>query len=191
MAWQCPECKEYHIDADALILQFLDKNGEEVSAGENGEIVCTSLFNYAMPMIRYAIGDVGIPSEGVCDCKRGLPLMRMVEGRKDSLLVLPNGQMLTPRAFTFAVHLFRFYDQLDKFRVIQKRLDYFEFNLKLKNNRVPEETIEKELLAHLNTTFSLDGAQFHVNFVEDIPLDKNGKLSIVVSQLNSNKARSP
>ena len=61
MAWQCPECQEYHIDADALILQFLDKSGEEVSAGENGEIICTSLFNYAMPLIRYAIGDVGIP----------------------------------------------------------------------------------------------------------------------------------
>ncbi len=192
MAWQCPECQEYHIDADALILQFLDKSGEEVSAGENGEIICTSLFNYAMPLIRYAIGDVGIPSDGVCDCKRNLPMMRMVEGRKDSLLVLPNGQMITPRAFTFAVHLFKFYDQIEKFRVIQKRLDFFEFNLKLKNNNIPEGTIEKSLLDHLNSTLTLDGAKFHVNFVDDIPLDKNGKLSIVVSQLGpSNKIKLP
>ncbi len=187
MAWQCPECKEYHIDADALVLEFLDKAGEGVAAGESGEVVCTSLFNYAMPLIRYAIGDVGIPSNCSCDCERTLPMMRMVEGRKDSLLILPSGQMLTPRAFTFAVHLFEYYDQIEKFRVIQKKLDLFEFNLKLKNSsRVSGTVIERALLNHLAKTFSLDGAKFFVNFVDDIPLDKNGKLSIVVSQLDSN-----
>ncbi len=87
MSWQCRVRDQYHIDADALIMQFVDKNGEEVSAGERGEIVCTSLFNYAMPFIRYAIGDVGVPSDEICSCGRTLPLMKTVEGRKDSLLV--------------------------------------------------------------------------------------------------------
>ncbi|HJX24234.1 MAG TPA: phenylacetate--CoA ligase family protein, partial [Candidatus Bathyarchaeia archaeon] len=36
MAWECPKREGYHVDADALILQFLDRNGEEVSPGENG-----------------------------------------------------------------------------------------------------------------------------------------------------------
>ncbi len=184
MAWQCPQQGGYHMDADGLIMQFLDKNGQEVSAGETGEIVCTSLFNYAMPLIRYAIGDMGIPSNDACLCGRTLPLMKMVEGRKDSLLLLPNGQMLTPRAFTYAIHDFRYYPEIEKFRIIQNSPENFEFNLKLKTHNLPEEVLRKELYGHLTSLLNLQGARFEINFVDDIPLDRNGKLSIVVSKLS-------
>ena len=186
MAWQCPQKEEYHIDADALVLQFLDKDGEEVSPGETGEIVCTSLFNYAMPLIRYAIGDMGIPSDETCSCGRTLPLMKMVEGRKDSLLFLPNGQMLTPRAFTYAIHDFPFYSKIEKFRIIQRDLDNFEFYLKLRDHSMPEDIVRKELFNHLTALLNLGPVDFEIIFVDDIPLDKNGKLSIVISQLNPN-----
>ena len=187
MAWQCSEQRGYHIDADALILQFLDKNGEEVSPGESGEIVCTSLFNYAMPLIRYAIGDIGIPSDETCECGRTLPLMQMVEGRKDSLLFLPNGRILSPRAFTIAMHEFKFYDFIEKFRIIQKKLDAFEVNLKMKGNVIEEDVMKMELSAHLKTIFSFDDLRFEIKFVKDIPLDKSGKLMAVISEVNSKK----
>jgi phenylacetate-CoA ligase len=58
IAWQCPERDEYHIDADSLVLQFIDEAGEEVAPGERGELVCTSLFNRAMPFLRYKLGDL-------------------------------------------------------------------------------------------------------------------------------------
>ena len=186
MAWQCQERKEYHIDSDGLILQFVDKNGEEVSSGETGEIVCTSLFNYAMPLIRYAIGDMGIPSNETCSCGRTLPLMKMVEGRKDSLLLLSNGQMLTPRAFTYAIHDFKFYHKIEKFRIIQNKLDRFEFNLKMKDNSLSQDIVRKELYSHLTTLLNFGNVDFEINFVDDIPLDKDGKLSIVISKLNLN-----
>ena len=184
MAWQCHERKGYHMDADALILQFLDKNGEEVSSGESGEIVCTSLFNYAMPLIRYAIGDVGTSSDEICNCGRTLPLMQMVEGRKDSLLFLPNGRILTPRAFTLALHEFKFYENIEKFRVVQKKLDFFEFIIKLKNNTIKESIMKSELILHLKKIFMFDNLSFEIKFVEDIALDKSGKLMAVVSELN-------
>jgi phenylacetate-CoA ligase len=187
MAWQCHERKGYHIDADALILQFLDKNGEEVSPGESGEIVCTSLFNYAMPLIRYAIGDIGTPSDETCECGRTLPLMQMVEGRKDSLLLLPSGRILTPRAFTLALHEFKFYDRIDKFRIVQKKLDAFEFNIKMKDNTPRENVMKMELSAHLRTIFKFDDLRFEIKFVDDIALDKSGKLMAVISKLNSTR----
>jgi phenylacetate-CoA ligase len=184
MAWQCTMQDEYHMDSDAVVMQFLNKNGQETAAGETGEVVCTSLFNYAMPLIRYAIGDIGIPSDGVCGCGRTLPLMKMVEGRKDALLLLPSGQMLTPRAFTYAVHDFRFYPEIEKFRIIQNTVDSFEFNLKMKNPALPQDMLRRELYRHLSSLLDLQGARFEINFVDDIPLDKNGKLSIVVSKLS-------
>jgi phenylacetate-CoA ligase len=189
MAWQCRERKGYHIDADALILQFLDKSGTEVSPGESGEIVCTSLFNYAMPLIRYAIGDVGTPSDEVCECGRTLPLMQVVEGRKDSLLFLPNGRILTPRAFTLALHEFKFYDCIEKFRVVQKKLDTFEFLIKMKDDTLKENVMTMELSSHLRTIFKFDDLRFETKFVDDIALDKSGKLMSVISELNSSRLK--
>jgi len=183
MSWQCRVRDQYHIDADALIMQFVDKNGEEVSAGERGEIVCTSLFNYAMPFIRYAIGDVGVPSDETCSCGRTLPLMKTVEGRKDSLLYLPNGRSMTPRTFTIAMNMFKFYKFIDQFRVIQRKLDLFEFHLVLKEKSVEEEIIEKEFITHLQKVLNLDQVRFEIKFKKGIPLDKNGKFMAVVSNL--------
>ena len=186
IAWQCPEKKGYHIDSDAVIVQFLDKNGEEVSAGETGEVVVTSLFNYAMPFVRYNLGDVGIPSDEMCECGRNLPLMQMVEGRKDALLILPNGKLMTPRAFTYALHEFKYYNCIEKFQIVQNRIDAFDFILKIKEKSCKEEVVNTELLKHLQNIFNLKDVVFEIKFVDDIPLDKSGKLMAVVSKLKSN-----
>jgi phenylacetate-CoA ligase len=190
IAWECPERQGYHIDVDDIIVQFVDENGEEVTPGEQGEIICTSLFNYAMPFIKYSVGDVGVLSQESCACGRTLPLMKMLEGRKDSLLILPDGRTLTPRAFTVAMHMFQFYKDIDQFRVTQKKLNAFKFDIKIKaersNDRALEDLIETELVSHLKSTLRLSiDMDFDVDFVDDIPLDKSGKLMAVVSELKS------
>jgi len=186
IAWQCQEKSEYHIDADSIVMQFVDSNGEDVAPGEKGEVVCTSLFNYAMPFIRYALDDVGVPSETAqCSCGKGFPLMKMLEGRKTSLLTLPSGRVLAPFAFMLSVWTFKHYECIDMFRVIQRKKDLVVFKLKVKNCSVAMEVVEKELLAHLRRTLgvSSDEVAFEVEFVEDIPLDKSGKFRVVVSEL--------
>jgi len=55
LAWQCKERSSHHIDADSVVMEFIDENGENVAPGERGEIVCTSLFNYAMPQMICAV----------------------------------------------------------------------------------------------------------------------------------------
>jgi phenylacetate-CoA ligase len=185
MAWQCTAKLQYHIDADSIIMQFLDENGEEVSAGERGEIVCTSLFNYAMPFIRYAVGDIGIPSDAECPCGITLPLMNVIEGRKDSLLILPDGRLLSPRTFTIAMNMFKLSRDIDQFRVIQRRTDLFEVHIKKKNEFVDEKTMENELVMHLKRKLNVkeDEVTFEIEFDDDIPFDKTGKFSAVVSEL--------
>jgi phenylacetate-CoA ligase len=191
IAWQCQEKSEYHIDADSIVMQFVDEDGEDVVPGEKGEVVCTSLFNYAMPFIRYALDDVGVPSETAqCPCGRGFPLMKMLEGRKTSLLALPSGRVLAPFAFMLPVWTFKHHECIDTFRVIQRKKDLVVFKLKVKNCSVAMEVIEKELLAHLRRTLgvSSDEVAFEVEFVDDMPLDKSGKFTIVVSELSQPSA---
>jgi phenylacetate-CoA ligase len=95
-AWQCTKREGYHIDADLLIMEVV-KGDEPVLPGEQGEIVVTNLMNYAMPLIRYRVGDIGALSEEPCSCGRGLPLLRSIEGRRADCFTLPGNRLVTPR----------------------------------------------------------------------------------------------
>ena len=48
--------------SDGTIIEFI-KGGKNICDHEPGEIVITRLYNYEMPLIRYKLGDVGIPSD--------------------------------------------------------------------------------------------------------------------------------
>ena len=98
-AWECHEKTGYHMNIDSTITQFIDEEGNEVSPGERGEIVYTSLHNMAMPIIRYNIRDIGVSMDDECSCGVTLPKMKMIEGRRNSFILLPNGTAISPWKF--------------------------------------------------------------------------------------------
>jgi phenylacetate-CoA ligase len=186
LAWQCEEKNQYHVDADSVVMQFVDENGEEVAAGETGEIVCTSLFNKAMPFIRYAVGDIGKASEeNSCACGRTLPLMKIVEGRKDAIALLPDGRAISSFAFIAGTYKLSFYNEIEKFRVIQKKPNNFKFLMVMKNDRIKEESAKEEVESYFRKMLNLENVDvnFEVEFVNDLPLDGSGKFKIFVSEL--------
>jgi phenylacetate-CoA ligase len=187
-AWQCPEREGYHMDVDSVVTQFVDENGADVAVGENGEIVLTSLFNYAMPFIRYALGDVGRASGEACSCGRILPLMEGIEGRQDSFLVFPDGRVVSPRVLTVAMSMFEYYDRIRQFRIVQKRDDLFEVSVKIADSFSYEPDMARALGAHLVKMLKVENldVKFNVKVVEEIPLSKSGKLMAVVSEVKAN-----
>jgi hypothetical protein len=83
LALQCPEHEHLHIQSEQALVEVLDGQGRPCGPGETGRVVATPLNNFAMPLIRYDVGDmaeVGAP----CACGRGLPVLKRVSGR-DSL----------------------------------------------------------------------------------------------------------
>jgi len=138
-----------------------------------------------MPFIRYAVGDIGIASDDECSCGITLPLMKMIEGRKDSLLTLPDGRLLSPRTFTVAMNMFESTRNIEQFRVIQRKVDFFEIHIKKKNHAVDEKTMENALVAHLQKMLNVkkDELTFKVEFDDEISIDKTGKFSAVVTEL--------
>jgi phenylacetate-CoA ligase len=75
-----------HVFSEGLILEHLPTEVD----GEY-ELVITDLFNRAMPMIRYAIGDVAHKAEGPCPTGRGLARLARVSGRTADFLYRPDG----------------------------------------------------------------------------------------------------
>ena len=68
--------------------------GRSAKPGEVGKILVTDLYNYAMPLIRYDIGDVARVHGGRCAC--GIPEDRIeVQGRVQDCLVAETGEILT------------------------------------------------------------------------------------------------
>jgi phenylacetate-CoA ligase len=91
MAQQCGRSPYSHVSVDTVLLEFLDGD-RPVPSGTLGEIVATNLNNYAMPLVRYRLGDLGTAVDDRCPCGRGLPLMSVAAGRVFELLTLPNGR---------------------------------------------------------------------------------------------------
>ena len=119
IAWQCHRHDGYHINLDAVHLEFV-RDGELVAPGEEGQIVATNLFRYATPMIRYMIGDRGIPAKAPCPCGRGFPLMRSIQGRSDDHIILQNGRLISP----LAVYIqFRMIQGVYRFQLVQETID--------------------------------------------------------------------
>ncbi len=85
----------YHINSDYGVLQLGSRRQE--GAHEIGRVVGTSLYNYAMPLIRYDVEDeIELATPGTsCPCGRTLPLVSAIRGRVGDIVVTPEGEFVT------------------------------------------------------------------------------------------------
>ena len=178
IAFECEEHNGYHISAENVIVEFI-KDGEHVAPSELGEIVITDLNNYAMPFIRYKIGDVGIPSDELCSCGRGLPLMRSVEGRLNNFVITPEGRLLSS---SFFIDLFRNIEFIKEFRVIQETKENIIIKIVSESKLNEKETAN--LVEHVRK--NIGDIKMIIDYADSIPPTKSGKLQLVVSKVPIN-----
>lgn len=95
IALQCPKYPHYHVQSESVLVEVLDDNDTPCGPGEVGKVVISSLHNFAMPLLRYDIGDYAEVGE-LCSCGRGLPVLKRILGRQRNLLVMPNGDLRWP-----------------------------------------------------------------------------------------------
>ena len=100
----CPRCGNYHVSHEGLFVELLDEMGEPVGNGASGRVVVTSLYGYAMPLIRYELSDFAIRVAGSRSCKdRGLTIGRIM-GRRRGMFRLPSGGLIWPYIPASALH---------------------------------------------------------------------------------------
>jgi phenylacetate-CoA ligase len=178
IAWECDEHNGYHINIDSVVVEFI-KNNNPVNPGERGDVVITNLHSYAMPFIRYRLGDVGVPSEDICSCGLELPLMRIIEGRDEDFIALDEQKRISPMMVTCTLdHV----PGLKQFRVIQEELNSL-FVLLAKGKGFNSDTVN-QVKWELKTIL---GEYMHIRceVVEDIPRETSGKVRSVISKISS------
>jgi len=94
IASECEQHRGLHLNADHVLVEFLREDGTAAMPGEEASIVVTDLVNRGMPLIRYRVEDLGVPSHQQCPCGRGLPIMERVTGRQADFLKRPDGSLV-------------------------------------------------------------------------------------------------
>jgi phenylacetate-CoA ligase len=175
IASECPHCGLYHIDAEALVVEILHDDGAPCAPGETGRVVVTTLYNYAMPFIRYELGDYAIAGPARVKCPIKLPTLARIFGRYSSMFTLRDGRIIYPLLKYANLREFMSFEQL---QVVQT--DYDRIEIRYVPPRDGRNADETGLEAYVRK--ALDPS-LHVRAVavEEIPRAVSGKFEDYLS----------
>jgi phenylacetate-CoA ligase len=176
LALQCPEHEHYHVQSESALLEVLRDDGSPCAPGETGRVVVTTLHNFAMPYVRYAIGDyaeVGAP----CACGRGLPVLARVAGRSRNLLRAPDGRRYWP---ALGIPLYERFGSIRQAQFVQR--DLSEVEVRLVADAPLASDRERALLAFLAERMPY-GLRFAIRYVERLERTAGGKLEDFVCEV--------
>jgi phenylacetate-CoA ligase len=177
IALQCPSGGGYHLQAEAALVEILDDAGRPCRPAGIGRVVVTPLFNYAMPLLRYEIGDYA-EMAAPCRCGRGLPTVKRILGRRRNLLLLTDGTRHWP---SFGTRRFLDLAPIRQHQFVQTGIDVIEARLVVE--RALTDAEEKQLAAHVMARLP---APFKISFVyvDQIPRSAAGKYEDFMSLLD-------
>ena len=95
IAWECRQGGGLHTCDDSVIVEIL-QGDRPAKPGERGEPVITALHLYAMPFIRYRLGDLVTRGPETCGCGQPFAKIDGIQGRMLDYFRLANGRWLHP-----------------------------------------------------------------------------------------------
>lgn len=155
-------------------VEIVDDDNNPLPVGVEGNILITSLTNFAMPLIRYKIGDVG----SLLSNQPSKQILQHIFGRTVDMFKTQNGTLIDGGYF---IELLYFKDWIKKYQIIQK--NYSEIVVKIVSLN-PDYTL-KDLDNFVEKTKILMGENCIVNFefVNDIKTTFSGKYRYVISEV--------
>jgi len=156
------------------------REGEPVPDGEVGDIYITTLLNFAMPFIRYRIGDRGLLKNVLCSCGETNRSIELVSGRINDFIINKAGDRLPSYIFLYPIEFIneKFGNIIKQFQVVQYDIDRFIVKLVIHtsyNNW--KESISEAFIKALDE-YSLKDVSFEFEYSDCLfPDSDTGKLS--------------
>jgi len=178
-----PQCSAgaYHFDPLLGIAEIVDTEGRPVPPGESGRIVCTTLTNNVMPLVRYDIGDVAVKLPGTCPCGSIMGGAREIIGRQDDIITTPDGRVVGRLD-----HIFKGVTGIEECQIIQEALDLIRITMVVDGTFDPrqEHVLRENARGRLGTAVRVEFSR-----LQRIPRTPAGKFRGVVSRLGAQDQR--
>jgi phenylacetate-CoA ligase len=144
---ECEEHKGLHVWEDHFIVETIDSDtGEVLPAGEEGELVFTTLTKTGLPVLRYRTRDISKVETNPCECGRSHARMMRVHGRSDDMLII-RGVNVFPSQVEYAVMCFS--ELATQYLIVVDRpgaLDTFVVKVELSEKASKDPQLDKNAL---------------------------------------------
>lgn len=158
---------DFHINWASYVIEVFDLDEDvPVADGVLGRIIITDLFNYATPMIRYDIGDLGIMGTDA----NGVPVLKVVQGRKMDMIYDTSGKMVTPAVVWELDDL----TGIKQFQLIQTGKTSYTIKLNVENSF----NADADIILNYKKHFGSD-AIITIEKTSEIPILESGKRKVV------------
>lgn len=176
IALQCPEHEHYHVQSETVLIEVLDEQNNPCLPGQIGRVVVSTLHNFAMPFIRYELGDYAEVGEP-CPCGRGLPVLTRISGRRRNMLITPSGKQYWP---SFPASVWAHIGGIRQIQFIQVDRERLTVNLVADRRLLKEE--EANLIDNLRTNLP---CHFQISFcyMDRIERSPSGKYEDFISRV--------
>lgn len=154
--------RKMYVDEDYAAVEFMGKN-------DGTEVIGTTLTNYAMPLLRYKVGDLA-SIHSTADGRE----ITSVDGRNEDYVILPDGARVGRLD-----HIFKDMVNVKEAQIIQREVGKIEVRI-VKGTEYTERD-ETTLIQEIQ--IRLHNMKVVINYVDKIPRTKNGKLRFVVSEI--------
>jgi len=176
IASECSMHAGMHINAENLLIEVL-ADGRPCAEGD-GEILITDLKNFAMPLIRYRIRDIGRLKDKACECSRGLPLLELSGGRVTDFLLATNGKKVS--GIVIATYVITNMPGIKQIQFVQNETGSVTVNL-VKGHDWSPRTLDN-LIARVREFLGND-MQVQIMVRDNIPFEASGKYRFSISTL--------
>jgi phenylacetate-CoA ligase len=170
IAWECRHSGDLHTCDDGVLVEVL-QDERPAEPGGRGEVVVTNLHAYAMPFLRYRLGDLATRADF---CRCGLPFGAIgeIQGRMIDYFPLPDGRLLHP--YEIVTRLVWGPDQwLRQYQLVQERRD--RVVLYALTDGPPSGERLEEIRRTVQPSLG-PAVEFEVRVVDRIPVESTGKL---------------
>jgi phenylacetate-CoA ligase len=180
MAVEDRRCRRLFLSEEIASIEFAFR-ADEAPRDRLAELIVTPFYNYAMPLIRYAPGDVAIVDREASPDQRTLRRLVRVVGRERSVFILPSGQRWWP---TYVASQIRKYLDFEQIQFVQTHRDRIEVRY-VSAGAEPVRDAD-ELLAYLGAA-TPEPARFALARVAEIPRRASGKFEDTVCEIGADR----
>jgi phenylacetate-CoA ligase len=167
-----------HIAEDRVHVEVVDDGGVPLPPGHEGRLLITAYMERAMPLFRFAIGDVGRINRDPCLCGRTFRTLELTRGRADDVVVLADGRRIYSDTFMW---ISAWHSGVAECFVHQDGAGRVRMSVVLADPREPAEPILDAVRTRL---FDVAGGPFEIDLVTaaQLPVTAGGKGRFVASE---------